>query len=107
EGQAAEAEEEGGGAGAASAGTTQVESSSGFALPITLDGTTMSLDFGDVREDRVVLYGAAEPDVRELKYSMKATNVGTYVVAPVQATALYDSSVFARGAGGKISVVGR
>ncbi len=64
-------------------------------------------EFGDVREDRVVLYGSAGGEVTELRYAIKATNVGTYTIAPVQATAMYDSTVVGRGAGGKIVVVPR
>jgi uncharacterized protein YfaS (alpha-2-macroglobulin family) len=86
---------------------TGAEEASPFALSIALPGATFPLEFGDVREDRVVLYGPAESAVRELRYKIKATNVGTYVVPPVQAQALYDSTVIARGAGGKIVVTPR
>ncbi|HEY4184728.1 MAG TPA: alpha-2-macroglobulin [Polyangia bacterium] len=78
-----------------------------YALSIALPGATFQPEFGDVREDRVVLYGAAESAVKELKYAIKATNVGTYVVPPIQATALYDSTVIARGTAGKLVVVPR
>jgi len=78
-----------------------------YALPIALPGATFEPEFGDVREDRVVLYGSADSAVKELKYAIKATNVGTYTVPPIQATALYDSTVIARGAAGKLTVVAR
>ena len=39
--------------------------------------------------------------------NVSLTNVGTYTVAPIQATALYDSTVAARGVAGKITVVPR
>jgi len=54
-----------------------------------------------------VLYGTADAAVKELKYAVKATNVGTYTVPPVQASALYDSTVVARGTAGKLVVVPR
>ena len=73
-------------------------------LPISIDGTTMDLDFGDVREDRVVLYTTAEKDVKEFVYVLKATNVGTYRVAPVLANSMYDRSVLGRDVGGHITV---
>jgi len=79
----------------------------GFALSIALPGNTFMPEFGDVREDRVVLYGAAATEAQVLKYAIKATNVGTYTVAPIQATALYDSTIAARGVAGKITVVPR
>ncbi len=75
-----------------------------FTLPIATSGTTMQYDYGDIREDRVVVYTTAEPELRELVYTLKATNVGTYRIAPVLADSLYDRSVLARGTGGSISV---
>ena len=78
-----------------------------YALPIALPGATFQPEFGDVREDRVVLYGTADAAVKELRYAVKATNVGTYTVPPVQASALYDSTVVARGTAGKLVVVPR
>jgi uncharacterized protein YfaS (alpha-2-macroglobulin family) len=45
--------------------------------------------------------------VKELKYVVKATNVGIYTTAPIQGTALYDSTVVARGVAGRITVVPR
>jgi alpha-2-macroglobulin len=83
------------------------ESGRSFALPIALGSTTFTADYGDVREDRVVLYGDVGTDVREFVYSMKATNVGKYTVPPVQAEAMYDRSVVARGVAGTIEVVPR
>lgn len=81
---------------------------SSFALPIALPGATFSLESGDVREDRVVLYGAASPQAQEVRYLIKATNVGRYTIPPVQASALYDSTIQARGAGGgKLTVLPR
>ena len=75
-----------------------------FALPITVDGTSMTLDFGDVREDRIVLYTSATNAVQELVYVLKATNVGTYRTAPLLADSMYDRSVLGRSVGGTITV---
>lgn len=75
-----------------------------FALPICAEGTNMSLAYGDVREDRVVLYTEAETGMKELVYILKATNVGTYRVAPILADSMYDRSVVGRGTGGSITV---
>jgi uncharacterized protein YfaS (alpha-2-macroglobulin family) len=83
------------------------EASGSFALPIALEGSTFDASYGDVREDRVVLYGAALPEVRELVYAARATNTGTYVVPPVMADAMYDRSVLSRSVAGKIVVVPR
>src|SRR6185436_13040663 len=50
------------------------EGTTSFALPIALAGSTFEASYGDVREDRVVLYGAALPQVKELVYAARATN---------------------------------
>ncbi len=73
-------------------------------LPITLDGTTWSPEYGDVREDRVVLYGSVGADIAEFIYSIKATNVGTYVIPPLQGEGMYDRTILARSLGGQITV---
>jgi alpha-2-macroglobulin len=80
---------------------------SAFALPISIDGSTFTPDYGDVREDRVVLFGAVGKDAVQFVYVIKATNVGTYTVPPIMAESMYDRSVVARGVGGKIVVVPR
>jgi alpha-2-macroglobulin len=77
----------------------------GFSLPIALDVSTFSPEYGDVREDRVVLYGMIDKDTKEFVYAIKATNVGTYTVPPVLGDSMYDRTVVARGLGGKIQVI--
>ena len=104
----AEGENEGEGHGNAQpAPGAGVAAARSYALPIALPGATFEPEFGDVREDRVVLYGTAESAVKELRYAVKATNVGTYTVPPIQASALYDSTVVARGTASKLTVVPR
>jgi uncharacterized protein YfaS (alpha-2-macroglobulin family) len=103
-----EGEGEGDGEGAGEGAGAPGEPAAGtFALPIALPGSTFDTSFGDVREDRVVLYGTALPQARELVYAARATNTGSYVVPPVMADALYDRSVVARGVAGKITVTPR
>ncbi len=85
------------------AGEPEVETAA-FSLPITVDGTSMSLEYGDVREDRIVLYTTGTNEVQELVYVLKATNVGTYRTAPLLADSMYDRSVLGRSTGGTISV---
>jgi uncharacterized protein YfaS (alpha-2-macroglobulin family) len=58
----------------------------------------------DLREDRVVLYGALEKDANEFVYRIKATNAGTYVVPPAYGEGMYDRSLKARTPGGSIIV---
>ncbi len=74
-------------------------------LPIALPESTLMLEYGDVREDRVVLYATANKEIQEFIYAIKATNVGSYAIAPILANSMYDRTVVARGLGGKITVV--
>lgn len=62
------------------------------------------LEYADMREDRVVFYVAANRDVQEIVYRIKATNVGTYNVPPAYGEAMYDRSVLARSTAGKLTV---
>ncbi|WP_267225896.1 alpha-2-macroglobulin family protein [Dyella silvae] len=68
--------------------------------PIGVGQSSWRLEYADVREDRVVLYGTALPDVGEFVYRIKATNAGKFVVPPAYGESLYDRAVQARTAGG-------
>ena len=61
-------------------------------------------DYVDVREDRVVFYGAASPEAHRFVYRIKPTNRGRYRVPPVFAEAFYDRGAWGRGLGGEIVV---
>ncbi|MBL8633022.1 MAG: alpha-2-macroglobulin [Myxococcales bacterium] len=74
-------------------------------LPIVKAGSTWTPEYGDVREDRVVLYGSVGSEVVEFVYAIRATNAGSFAVPPLQGESMYDRSVMARSAGGKIRVV--
>jgi uncharacterized protein YfaS (alpha-2-macroglobulin family) len=66
-------------------------------LHIALPGSDLPLDYLDVREDRVVLYGSASKAMRTFLYKIKATNAGKVVVPAIHAESMYDRSVQARG----------
>lgn len=68
--------------------------------PIGVGNSSWALDYADVREDRVVLYGTATSNVGEFVYRIKATNAGKFIVPPAYGEALYDRRVQARTAGG-------
>jgi len=68
--------------------------------PIGLGISTWQPEYADIREDRVVIYGEATPDVRQFVYRIRATNAGTFVVPPAYAESLYDRTFQARSAGG-------
>ncbi|MBL6752277.1 MAG: alpha-2-macroglobulin family protein [Nevskia sp.] len=61
-------------------------------------------DYADLREDRVVAYGEITPDIQELRYRIKATNVGTFRVPPAYGEALYDRRIQAQSLAGSITV---
>jgi uncharacterized protein YfaS (alpha-2-macroglobulin family) len=68
--------------------------------PIGLSTSTWQPEYADIREDRVVIYGTATPDVREFVYRIKASNAGTFIVPPAYGESMYDRSVQARSPGG-------
>ena len=61
-------------------------------------------EFADVREDRVVLYGTVDASMSEFVYRIRATNAGTFVVPPAYGESMYERSIQARSAAGKITV---
>lgn len=69
------------------------ESESHWDSPIGTDKSTWSPEFVDIREDRVVLFGAVGPSAQEFVYRIKATNKGKYVIPPAFAESMYDRSV--------------
>ncbi len=74
-------------------------------LSIGLPGSNLALDYIDVREDRVVLYGSVGKSMSTFIYKIKATNAGKVATPAVHAEAMYDRSVRARGEPGSIVVV--
>jgi alpha-2-macroglobulin len=80
-------------------------SAGGGVLTIALPGSDFALDYVDVREDRVVLYGSVGKSITTFTYKIKATNVGKVVVPAVHAESMYDRSVRARGEPGTITIV--
>ena len=73
-------------------------------LTIALPGSNLALDYVDVREDRVVLYGAVGKQMSTFLYKIKATNAGKVVTPAIHAESMYDRSVQARGEPGNLIV---
>ena len=74
--------------------------------PIGLSSSTWQPEYADIREDRVVIYGTATPDVREFVYRIKATNAGKFAVPPAYGESMYDRRIQARSPGsGSLTVV--
>ena len=63
-----------------------------------------SADYKDIREDRIVFYGSFGPQMTELKYKVKLTSAGSFVVPPAYAGAMYDRSIKARSRSGRFEV---
>ena len=64
------------------------------------------VQYADIREDRVVFYGAVDKHLQEVTYKARATNVGDFVVPAAYGEAMYDRRVYSRSAGGRFQVVG-
>jgi len=74
---------------------------------ILLGSSTWRPTYADVREDRVVIYGTAMPDVKEFVYRIKASTVGKFIVPPAYGESMYDRRVQARAPGGDVLTVVR
>ncbi len=62
------------------------------------------LEFADVREDRVLLYGGLTKDLAEYRYRIRATNAGAFLVPPSYAESMYDRTLRARASSGRVTV---
>jgi uncharacterized protein YfaS (alpha-2-macroglobulin family) len=75
---------------------------SGPSAPtLRLGSSTFSPEYTDVREDRLVIYGVAMPDLQEYVYRIRATAAGKFVVPPAYGESMYDQRVQARSVGGQ------
>ncbi len=63
------------------------------------------VSYADVREDRVVFYGDIGPNLQEVTYKVRATNIGDFVVPAAYGEAMYDRRIYARSAGAKFKVI--
>jgi hypothetical protein len=61
-------------------------------------------DYVDIREDRVVYYAGFGPQMTELRYQVKVTAAGDFVLPTVSAQSMYDLSVYANTAAGRFVV---
>jgi alpha-2-macroglobulin len=70
--------------------------------------TRQGTDYIDVREDRALIYLGLGPEGSlSLQYALRPTCVGNYLVPPPYAEDMYESTVRANGAGGKLMVFPR
>jgi alpha-2-macroglobulin len=76
------------------------ENAGPLAPTIRAPGSTWTPEYTDMREDRVVIYGSASPDVQEYIYRIKAGSSGKFIAPPAYGEAMYDRRVQARAPGG-------
>jgi uncharacterized protein YfaS (alpha-2-macroglobulin family) len=69
-------------------------------------GNPGGIDYEDVREDRLLAFGSVSGTETEIKYRIKATNLGTYTIPAVQAESMYHRKIRARGVSGTLTVGG-
>ena len=63
-----------------------------------------SADYTDIREDRVVVYGSFTDRLTELRYRVRMTSAGAFVVPSAFAGSMYDRSIQARTRPGRFEV---
>ena len=63
-----------------------------------------NVEYRDVREDRIVIYGSFADRITEIRYRVKLTSAGDFVVPAAYAASMYDRSVEARTAPGRFRV---
>jgi len=54
------------------------------------------LDYIDLREDRLILYGSANDKISEFTYRIKATNKGKFTVPPAFVESMYEKNIFSK-----------
>ena len=63
------------------------------------------VDFVEVREDRVVLFGELTREACEWTWQLRPVSKGKFVVPPAFAEAMYDRRLKSHGVAGAIEVV--
>ena len=70
--------------------------------------TRQGVDYIDVREDRALIYLGLKPGASlTLKYALRPTCAGSFVVPPPYAEDMYEAKVRANGAAGRLMVFSR
>ncbi|WP_131783393.1 alpha-2-macroglobulin [Legionella gresilensis] len=66
---------------------------------------TEEVDYVDLREDRVVLFTSVGSETKEIRYRIKPTNIGQFIVPPIYAESMYYPAIQAQGKPNNISVI--
>jgi uncharacterized protein YfaS (alpha-2-macroglobulin family) len=68
------------------------------------DPPPLKPDWTDRREDRMIVFATLTPQVQRFTYQIRAVNRGSFTLPPVTAEAMYNPTLRAGGAAGKIEV---
>lgn len=66
--------------------------------------STWDIEYADIREDRVIFYGAVNSTMTEVTYTVRATNAGEFVVPSAYGEAMYERRIFGRSASANFKV---
>jgi uncharacterized repeat protein (TIGR01451 family) len=66
--------------------------------------TNNYLNYYDAREDRIVFYLTATPDVQEYTYRIRAINKGNFAIPPIFGVSMYNPKITAQNIGGMMVV---
>ena len=69
--------------------------------------TGPAIEFADVREDRVIIYTTASPNMQTFTYRIRATNAGDFTAPPAYAESMYERSKQARSVASRLTVSGK
>jgi alpha-2-macroglobulin len=70
-------------------------------------GVEWSVDHMNLRDDRVEVFGSLGPSESvSFAYALRAVTAGVFTVPPVEAEAMYDPRVWARGPAAEVTIVG-
>jgi uncharacterized protein YfaS (alpha-2-macroglobulin family) len=69
--------------------------------------TGPAIEFADVREDRVIIYTTASPNMQTFTYRIRATHAGDFTAPPAYAESMYERSKQARSVASRLTVSGK
>ncbi|HEX4924930.1 MAG TPA: alpha-2-macroglobulin family protein, partial [Bdellovibrionales bacterium] len=107
EGDYHEGEGEGEGEGVAEtriAPSYDVDFSTAANPSFMLKSSSFKPDYGEAREDRLILFGSLRPMSVSFSYFIQAVNKGKFTVPPFYGEGMYDRRVNAHTLGGKIEI---
>ncbi len=70
-------------------------------------GIEWSVDHMNLRDDRVEVFGSLGPsESASFTYALRAVTAGEFTVPPVEAEAMYDPRIWARGPSSRVTILG-